>query len=39
MVIFSGPVVSTLEQLRFQFYTQGDSNFWETHTEKPDQKI
>ena len=33
MVIFSGPVVSTLEQLRFQFYTQGNSKFWETHTE------
>lgn len=33
MVIFSGPVVSTLEQLRFQFYTQGKNNFWDTHTE------
>jgi len=33
MVIFSGPVVSTLEQLRFQFYTQGNSKFWESHTE------
>lgn len=33
MVIFSGPVVSTLEQLRFQFYTQGNLKFWETHTE------
>lgn len=33
MVIFSGPVVTTLEQLRFQFYTNGESNFWETHTE------
>lgn len=33
MVIFSGPVVTTLEQLRFQFYTQGNANFWETHTE------
>lgn len=33
MVIFSGPVVTTLEQLRFQFYTQGNSSFWETHTE------
>lgn len=33
MVIFSGPVVTTLEQLRFQFYTQGQSTFWETHTE------
>lgn len=33
MVIFSGPVVTTLEQLRFQFYTQGNSSFWESHTE------
>ncbi len=33
MVLFSGPVVTTLEQLRFQFYTQGKSNFWDTHTE------
>ncbi|MET1053919.1 MAG: alpha/beta fold hydrolase [Pedobacter sp.] len=33
IVIFSGPVVSTLEQLRFQFYTQGNASFWDTHTE------
>lgn len=33
MVLFSGPVITTLEQLRFQFYTQGKSNFWDTHTE------
>jgi pimeloyl-ACP methyl ester carboxylesterase len=33
MVVFSGPVVTTLEQLRFQFYTQGKPNFWDTHTE------
>ncbi|TKC05579.1 alpha/beta hydrolase [Pedobacter polaris] len=33
MVLFSGPVVTTLEQLRFQFYTNGNSKFWETHTE------
>lgn len=33
MVLFSGPVVTTLEQLRFQFYTQGNSSFWDTHTE------
>lgn len=32
MVIFSGPVITTLEQLRFQFYTNGDQNFWDTHT-------
>jgi len=33
MVNFSGAVVSTLEQLRFQFYTEGNSNFWNTHSE------
>lgn len=33
MVFFSGPVVTTLEQLRFQFYADGDRHFWETHTE------
>lgn len=33
MVTFSGPVITTLEQLRFQFYTNGDENFWNTHTE------
>ena len=33
MVLFSGPVVSTLEQLRFQFYTNGNMKFWDTHTE------
>jgi pimeloyl-ACP methyl ester carboxylesterase len=33
MILFSGPVVTTLEQLRFQFYTEGNPGFWETHTE------
>lgn len=33
MVIFSGPVITTIEQLRFQFYTNGDEHFWEKHTE------
>jgi len=33
MILFSGPVVTTLEQLRFQFYTESKNNFWETHTE------
>lgn len=33
MVIFSGPVVNTLEQLRFQFYTNGKTDFWDTHTQ------
>ncbi len=33
MVLFSCPTVTTLEQLRFQFYTNGDINFWENHTD------
>jgi pimeloyl-ACP methyl ester carboxylesterase len=33
MIFFTGPVVTTLEQLRFQFYTNGNSKFWETHSE------
>ena len=33
MVLFSGPIITTLEQLRFQFYTNGNKNFWENHTE------
>ena len=33
MVFFSCPVITTLEQLRFQFYTDGDTNFWDSHTE------
>ena len=33
MVLFSGPVVSAREQLRFQFFTNGHPRFWETHTE------
>ncbi|NTE01115.1 alpha/beta hydrolase [Agrobacterium tumefaciens] len=33
MVLFSGPVVTSQEQLRFQFYTSGKSNFWDTHSE------
>lgn len=33
MIIFSGPLVNTLEQLRFQFYTEGKADFWDTHTE------
>lgn len=33
MILFSGPVVTTLEQLRFQFYTEGNFKFWDTHTE------
>jgi dienelactone hydrolase len=33
MVLFSGPTITTLEQLRFQFYTNGNNQFWETHTD------
>ncbi|MDF5690421.1 alpha/beta hydrolase family protein [Aquirufa aurantiipilula] len=34
MVLFSCPTISTLEQLRFQFYTNGNNHFWENHTEE-----
>jgi pimeloyl-ACP methyl ester carboxylesterase len=33
MVLFSGPTLTTLEQLRFQFYTAGRTDFWEHHSE------
>ena len=33
MVLFSCPLITTLEQLRFQFYTDGRKDFWEHHTE------
>ena len=33
LLLFSGPVITAREQLRFQFYTQGNASFWETHTE------
>lgn len=33
LVLFSGPVVTVREQLRFQFYTAGDVHFWHTHTQ------
>ena len=33
MVVFCGPLVSTHEQLLFQFYTGGDLGFWDSHTE------
>lgn len=33
MVLFSGPVATAREQLRFQFYTDGAPDFWATHTE------
>lgn len=33
MVLFSGSMVPTLEQLRFQFFTDGNTDFWDSHTE------
>jgi pimeloyl-ACP methyl ester carboxylesterase len=33
MILWSGPVVSVLEQLRFQFLTNGQEDFWQYHTE------
>ncbi|MFL1552189.1 alpha/beta hydrolase family protein [Pseudomonas sp. D47] len=33
MVLFSGPVLTTREQLRFQFLTQGKADFWRTHSQ------
>lgn len=34
MVLFSCPTITTLEQLRFQFYTKGNNHFWENHTDE-----
>lgn len=34
MVLFSCPTITTLEQLRFQFYTNGRTDFWTNHTEE-----
>lgn len=34
MVLLSSPTITTLEQLRFQFYTDGRTDFWENHTEE-----
>ena len=33
LTLFSAPVATTLEQLRFQFYTNGNTKFWDTHDE------
>lgn len=38
MVIFSEALVTVREQLRFQFYTQGNKKFWDTHTEEDARK-
>jgi len=34
MVLFSSPLITTLEQLRFQFFTNGRNDFWDNHTEE-----
>ena len=34
MVLFSCPTITSLEQLRFQFYTNGNADFWGNHTEE-----
>lgn len=34
MVLLSCPTITTLEQLRFQFYTNGRKDFWDLHTEE-----
>jgi len=34
MVLFSSPTINTLEQLRFQFYTNGREDFWVNHTDE-----
>jgi uncharacterized protein len=33
MVLWSGPIVTTLEQLRFQFLTEAKADFWDHHSE------
>lgn len=33
MVLFSCPTITSLEQLRFQFHTDGRKDYWEHHTE------
>jgi len=38
MTVFSGALITAKEQLRFQFYTNGDQNFWETHSEEEARK-
>lgn len=38
MTIFSGALITVKEQLRFQFYTDGDKKFWDTHSEEDARK-
>jgi pimeloyl-ACP methyl ester carboxylesterase len=33
MILWSGPAVTTIEQLRFQFLTNGRADFWDHHSE------
>lgn len=33
VILWSGPLVTTLEQLRFQFLTDGKEDFWDHHSE------
>jgi pimeloyl-ACP methyl ester carboxylesterase len=34
LILWSGPLVTTVEQLRFQHLTDGNADFWDHHTEK-----
>lgn len=38
MTLFSGALITVKQQLRFQFYTNGNSDFWDTHTEEDARK-
>jgi len=38
MTIFSGALITVKEQLRFQFYTNGNKNFWDSHSEEETRK-
>lgn len=38
MTIFSGALITVKEQLRFQFYTNGDKKFWDAHSEEDARK-
>lgn len=38
MAIFSGALITVKQQLRFQFYTNGNTKFWDTHTEEDARK-
>lgn len=38
MAIFSGALITVKKQLRFQFYTNGNTNFWDSHTEEDARK-